>query len=393
MKRSYALNAVASLVACLSLIACSSGGSGNGTTVAEADDEVIQADSFDNLPNCSAKREGRLASVNGTTYSCNDGVWEELGAEPESFEFYDDIPNCTPKREGLRVFVEEEDAVLVCKDREWIKGSEAEEESSSSVGSSSSSTKRSSSSVSSSSSSTKRSSSSDANDTLLYDCSVYNCVVTTYLNQDMLAAGEYGEYLDTRDNQVYRTVVIGTQTWMAQNLNYAGENSECYSGDTVNCRTYGRLYYWSAISDSESENQGILQGPCFDGWHVPTDEEFLTLLEYVGNKERVDLSREYTSWPEYYSYGNSANVLKSAVYEWDNGPFSDEYGFSALPSGFRWDYGSYANLGGQATYWTNSVADVYWGPRTITRRVGGDSYAGAHWDLLDYMYSIRCLKN
>ncbi|MBR2211779.1 MAG: hypothetical protein IJ896_10065 [Fibrobacter sp.] len=240
----------------------------------------------------------------------------------------------------------------------------------------------------------KSTTSAKVDDEIHYDCSEYDCVTTKYLNKKMLSAGKYGEFLDTRDNQVYRTVTIGTQTWFAQNLNYNAKSSQCHGEVDANCAEYGRLYYWSSISGSDQPNQGVLQGSCPDGWHVPSDEEFLVLLEYVGGNRTDDIQLELSDWPTYYSYENSATALKSMVYDWEVAGSGDEYGFSSIPSGDRWDYGKYSNLGEQALYWTTTISDVQWGPRALTRRIGNtDNYVNAHWDLLDYMYAIRCLKN
>ena len=130
-----------------------------------------------------------------------------------------------------------------------------------------------------------------------YDCSVYECITTEYLNQSMLAAGKYGEFLDTRDNQVYRTIKIGTQTWMAQNLNYVSTTgkSYCYSDEKSYCEKYGRLYTRAAIS-------------CPPGWHLPNDAEWEKLFETVG----------------------SGNLIASKGWSWSS---SDPYGFAALPGG------------------------------------------------------------
>ena len=91
-----------------------------------------------------------------------------------------------------------------------------------------------------------------------YDCTEYSCIPTENLNQEMLAEGLYGEFLDERDNQVYKTIQIGEQVWMAQNLNYADSvampsllgGSWCYDNDEENCRKAGRLYTWGATVDS-----------------------------------------------------------------------------------------------------------------------------------------------
>ena len=394
-----------------------------------AENGILQEKLFDDLPGCTKNREGFLATVKDSAYLCKSRSWESLG---RFYETEEDMPSCSSKRDGYIAFVLDTRTQFVCSKKEWLnsrkpveivkvdtlveheespyyssgtfcwsdsctaKSSSSTIKSSTSVVKSSDSETVSSSSAVKSSSSIKSSSSMSAHNIAVlptYDCSTYDCVTTKYLNQDMLAAGAYIDYLDSRDGQVYKIVQIGSQVWMAQNLNYASEGSSCYGGESDNCETYGRLYYWSAISSSEAENQGRLQGPCFDGWHVPTDEEFLELINYVGNGIVVEIGREFSEWPAYYSYDKSAAVLKSAGYGWGDGVYTDEYGFSAIPSGMRWDYGSFANLGSSATYWTNSVADIYWGPRTLTRGIGKEDYVGAHWDLLNYMFAIRCLAD
>ncbi|MCD4666000.1 MAG: hypothetical protein K8R68_12075, partial [Bacteroidales bacterium] len=80
--------------------------------------------------------------------------------------------------------------------------------------------------------------------------------------------------------QTYNTVLIGSQCWMKENLNYETGNSWCYNNDTSNCNTYGRLYDWIAIMNGEASSNSVpsgVQGICPNGWHLPSDEEWKIL--------------------------------------------------------------------------------------------------------------------
>ena len=138
----------------------------------------------------------------------------------------------------------------------------------------------------------------------------YDTVTTEFLNQEMLKDGKYGILVDKRDNKVYRTIKIGTQTWMAQNLSYAdgGVTSYCRNnsvqgnGDEY-CRRFGRLYTWAAAlnlddmynSNRATESDGSdkylyhpAQGLCPDGYHIPQKSEFETLINYVAAQNTVN---------------------------------------------------------------------------------------------------------
>lgn len=164
-----------------------------------------------------------------------------------------------------------------------------------------------------------------------YDCSKYKCVTTAYLNPDV----EYGELLDARDNQVYRTVKIGKQEWMAQNLNYEADSSFCDGGDPAFCEMYGRLYTWNAaVGKSMSEcsydedcdfskdtipSISRIRGVCPDGWHMPSFDDFYTLQTTVAEL-----------YPE--KFGLLGSRLMKSQNGWDEGLATNETGFSVLPS-------------------------------------------------------------
>jgi uncharacterized protein (TIGR02145 family) len=171
-----------------------------------------------------------------------------------------------------------------------------------------------------------------------YDCTEYSCIPTENLNQEMLAEGLYGEFLDERDNQVYKTIQIGEQVWMAQNLNYADSvampsllgGSWCYDNDEENCRKAGRLYTWGATVDSINylakpfdpskceyiddvcEYPGKDQGICPPGWRVPDTTDFLKLYKSA-NRDQLAIKTQQ-------GWCNSSNG-------------TNELGFSAMPVG------------------------------------------------------------
>jgi len=113
-----------------------------------------------------------------------------------------------------------------------------------------------------------------------------------------------GMFTDPRDGKAYKTVKIGDQTWMAENLNYDAEGSECYDNDTANSEKYGRLYDWETAVAA-----------CPDGWRLPTNEEWQKLVDFAGGDGVA---------------GGKLKAESGWAYS-DNG--TDDYGFSALPGG------------------------------------------------------------
>ena len=210
---------------------------------------------------------------------------------------------------------------------------------------------------------------------------------------------EYGELVDERDGQTYKTVKIGTQTWMAENLNYdpgqggsgssAYDWSWCYDDDPSNCAKYGRLYTWAAAMDSATTYCGFgksctathpVQGICPSGWHLPDTTDWHDLIVAAGGQYSAGAKLKSTSGWENDEWGNDGNG-------------TDAFGFSALPSGYRSrDGGDYYTAGGYAYIW--SSFEYITGLVAYEMRLRcTNAYATVDRGNEDYGYAVRCLKD
>lgn len=149
---------------------------------------------------------------------------------------------------------------------------------------------------------------------------------------------------DSRDGHNYRTITIAGQTWMAENLNYAGAGF-CYDDNSANCATYGRLYTWAEVMQGSSPSFTIpsgVKGICPTGWHVPSYDEWTKLT----NTTQPDVT--------------AGTKLKSNSNLWITNTGIDVYHFSALSAGYRHSYnGLFYNRGYTANFWTASDIDFY----------------------------------
>lgn len=173
---------------------------------------------------------------------------------------------------------------------------------------------------------------------------------------------------DSRDGQVYYTVKIGDRRWMAQNLNYNGEEVEgeswCYDDIEQHCEVTGRLYTWKAAKVA-----------CPEGWRLPYSEEWQELLDSCGGTSAAGRILKSTIGWFKDGFGNDGNG-------------TDSLGFSAIPAGLRSTDGEYGELGSSAKFWTSK----------------GDTYADylsmyyadrAAWSYhyVDMGFSVRCIED
>jgi uncharacterized protein (TIGR02145 family) len=179
--------------------------------------------------------------------------------------------------------------------------------------------------------------------------------------------------IDARDGKIYKTVKIGNQTWMAQNLNYTPKsgNSFCYNNDSLNCKTSGRLYDWPSAITS-----------CPIGWHLSSEQEWMILEKFLGE---TDSTVQLSGWR-----GNAGSLLKDASI----GGLGNT-GLNLIANGTRRNDGTFTQFGQHGQYWTSTEYDtnyawfrnVFSGYAGIYKMSNTDGYGK------DNAFSVRCIKN
>lgn len=203
------------------------------------------------------------------------------------------------------------------------------------------------------------------------------------------------------DGNIYKTVKIGDQWWMAENLNVTkyrngddiyhitdyhildslttGAYSN-YNSDTILVNDFGRLYNWFAVIDTRNIAP--------NGWHIPSDEEWKTLEIYLGMDQSEADGWSYRGTDE----GGKLKITGTLIWDSPNSGATNETGFSALPSGKAFKYG-YRGLRQIAYYWSTTENESYnssvW-TRWLSNEhaiIGRNSYE--KYDC----YSVRCIKD
>lgn len=163
-----------------------------------------------------------------------------------------------------------------------------------------------------------------------------------------------GTLIDTRDGKTYKTIVIGSQIWMAENLNYLiGKGGWCYNNDNSNCNKYGRLYNW------ETANK-----VCPSGWHLPSKSEFEKLIN------------------------NYAALDQTVCFDLMEGGKS---GFSALLGGRRGSSGNFVGFEKCGYWWSSSEFD----DKTASLLFMDNDYGISTIENFDRIVgaSVRCVKD
>jgi uncharacterized protein (TIGR02145 family) len=145
-------------------------------------------------------------------------------------------------------------------------------------------------------------------------------------------------------------------------LNYNANGSKCYENQESNCQKYGRLYNWKTAKSA-----------CPSGWHLPSKDEWQTLVNLV------DIGGD-----------GAGNILKSSSGWNDGGNGDDEVGFSALPSGYGGSGGSFKNVGYGGYWWssTENNASAY-----LRFMVDYNEDVYKDYEVKSYLFSVRCVQD
>ncbi|MCI6438580.1 fibrobacter succinogenes major paralogous domain-containing protein [Fibrobacter sp.] len=360
---------------------------------------------------CGTSNAGVVSKYNGTYYVCKNNAWETAtvleydtyglkGVEgdvkagvvnKDKYYVYENgvwrvaandqeiaLGVCTTAREG--VVAKDGDTYYICKNKTWETATELEYDT------------------------------YGWTDGEKGEIKAGNVNVDTYYEykNGEWSISSHGFMTDSRDGKTYKTVTIGTQTWMAENLNYAytgvpfkhgsytsDSTSWCYDDDPANCAKYGRLYTWAAAMDSvgtwSTNGKGcgysetcsvasagsatLVRGICPKGWHLPSNDEWRALFTAVGVSSPAGSKlKSQTGW----------RALSSITNE-------DAFGFSALPAGSRNRFGGFDYAGDEAFFLSSTEDDIY------------DAYCICLYynsdkgELLNYgkynVFSVRCLKD
>ncbi|MCL2260549.1 MAG: fibrobacter succinogenes major paralogous domain-containing protein [Fibromonadales bacterium] len=168
------------------------------------------------------------------------------------------------------------------------------------------------------------------------------------------------EFLDDRDGKIYKYVIIGTQTWMAENMRYETSDIKCYGNNHDNCEIFGMLYDWNTAK--------II---CPVGWHLPSDAEWNKLRDFVGS--------------------NVGTKLKANSYLWISGKGTDDFGFNALPGGFHKDY--FLEIREVSGFWSATTGSSFGSAHVRYLKYNNESLNLAGFYISNGLANVRCIKD
>jgi uncharacterized protein (TIGR02145 family) len=229
----------------------------------------------------------------------------------------------------------------------------------------------------------------------LDDVRIYNRALSEPEINQLFHEGGYTEPEIVADfeGNLYNTIKIGTQVWMAENLKSTKFNNGndisniaedatwssvstpafCYyNNNQIYKDIYGLLYNWFTVDAASNGNKNV----CPSGWHVPSDSEWSTLTTFLGG---ISVA--------------GGKLKESGTIHWaaPNAEATNESGFTALPAGSRHFSGFFGSLGDYGNWWTSTAIDAGSSFVVATHKNGGDIIR--NWNDKNVGFSVRCVKD
>ena len=196
----------------------------------------------------------------------------------------------------------------------------------------------------------------------------------------------YGSFTDSRDGNVYKTVTIGNQVWMAENLRYLPSVVDPCTQSIITPYYYVYDYYGTSVSEAKNTSSyttyGVLYNwpaacsSCPSGWHLPSDAEWTELIEYLGGEDVA---------------GGKLKEAGTSHWNSPNEGATNEVGFTALPGGYRFISGGFDPVGSNGYWWSASEYD---GSNSLySNMLYTNSYVNRSYGENSNGLSVRCVKD
>ncbi|MFZ4708107.1 MAG: FISUMP domain-containing protein, partial [Bacteroidales bacterium] len=207
---------------------------------------------------------------------------------------------------------------------------------------------------------------------------------------------------DERDNQNYQTVQIGTQCWMAENLNIGAMingttnqtnngviEKDCYDNLETNCDVYGGLYQWDEMM--QYTTTAGAKGICPADWHLPTDEEWNLLTTYVSGQPKYLCNNNTNYIAKSLAAATNWNIYNQTCSIGNDLSVNNATGFAAMPSGLSGADGWFDDIGNSDYWWTSTeYCDTDGWSRILV--ISYASVLSGNYDK-SLGFSVRCLKD
>ena len=219
------------------------------------------------------------------------------------------------------------------------------------------------------------------------------CAITMNVEDVAQTIGKPGPNITDAESNSYKTVYIGTQQWMAENLKVTKYNDGTaipnitdntqwqnnttgawayFNNDAANNAKYGKLYNWYTVSKTSNGNKNV----CPTGWHVPTDAEWTVLTDYLGGESVA---------------GGKMKEVGTSNWNYPNTDATNASLFTGLPGGNRSGNGGYYGVGYDG-YWWSSTEDST-GSAWTRGLFSGSGVAASYNDVKADGLSVRCLRD